>query len=75
MAPGQETNHDNLRKFFPSSTQQYNFMINIKKNSLNICFLELLEEIPRESKMSLAMVNESMVFELLRFYCTFVPSQ
>ena len=41
------------------------------KISLNICFLELSDEFPRDSKtkFELAMVNESSGFESLRFYC------
>ena len=36
----------------------------ILKISLNICLLELLEEIPRDSKTSkLTTVNESSMFE------------
>ena len=42
----------------------------IPKISLNICFLELWEEFPRELKtFELATVNESSLFESLRFYC------
>ena len=45
-------------------------MVN-KENSLDICFLELLEELCRDSKnkFELTMVNEPSVFELLRFDC------
>ena len=41
------------------------------KISLDICFLELFIEFPRDSKTSSNMVNESLVFELLKFYCIF----
>ena len=42
-----------------------------KKSSLNICFLELSEEFPGDSKneFELVMVNVPSVFELLGFAC------
>ena len=50
-------------------------MIELKKKSLNICFLELSEEIRWDSKTSeLAMVNEPSVFELLRVDCSLIES-
>ena len=37
-----------------------------------MCLLELLEEIRRDKKeFELAMVNEPLVFEVLRFGCIF----
>ena len=44
---------------------------NVHKLYLNICFLELSEEFPRDSKNEFesATVNEPSVFESLRFYC------
>ena len=41
----------------------------IPKISLNICFLELLEEFPRgvKNKFELAIVNKSSVFKSLGF--------
>ena len=46
----------------------------IPKLSINICFLGLLREFPRNSKneFELAIVNEPSVFESVRFYCTLV---
>ena len=46
------------------------------KSSLNICFLELLEEIEQglKNKLELAMVKEPSVFEPLRFHCVRIRS-
>ena len=56
------------------STHNIQFHDNIRKKSLNMCFLMLLEEYCRDSKneFELAMIKSS-VFELLRFDCTSVP--
>ena len=47
-----------------------NIQFHDKKFSLNICFLELLEEFRMDSKTSSkAIVNEPSVFEPSRFDC------
>ena len=51
------------------STHNIQFHDKNKKNSLNICFLELSEEFRRDSKTSLAMVNEPSELESSRFDC------
>ena len=55
MATGNEANSDNLGKCFRFSTQYevilmktHNIQFHDKKISLNICFLELWEEFPRD---------------------------
>ena len=50
----------------------HNIQFYDKKISLNICFLELSEELRRDSKneFKLAMVNEPSVFEISRLDCT-----
>ena len=49
----------------------HNKQLHDKKIFLNICFLELSEEFPRDSQMfESAVVNEPSVFEPLRFNCT-----
>ena len=50
-------------------THNIQFHDKMRKKSLNICFLELLEEFRRNSKTSsnLTMVNETSMFELSRF--------
>ena len=54
------------------STHNIQFYDIIRKKSINICFLKLSEEFRRDSKneFELAMVNEPLVFVLLRFDCT-----
>ena len=49
----------------------------IPKISLNICFLELSDEISRglKSEFKYATVNEPSVFELLRFYCSIIVNR
>ena len=49
---------DYLQKYLPWST---------RLKGLNICFLELAEEFPRDSKR--VTVNVPSVFESLRYYC------
>ena len=56
------------------STQNIHFhdkTRNFPKISLNICFLQLSEEFPRDSKNEFesANVNEPSVFEPSKFYC------
>ena len=56
----------------------YNFMIKYENfpKYLNICFLELSKEFHRDSKeFKLAIVNEPLVFELLRYNCSFTWSK
>ena len=77
MAPGQEANSDNLQKpfldflhifIYPDKailTSTHNIQFHDK---INIYFLELPNEFRWDSKQfELAMVNGSLVFELLRF--------
>ena len=51
------------------STHNIQFHDEIRKKSLNICFLELLEEFCRDWKKSSSTVNEPSVFEPMMLYC------
>ena len=53
------------------STHNIQFNDKIRQKSLNICFLELLEELCRDWKKEFesSTVNEPSVFEPLRLYC------